>query len=108
MKTVGEALISEVHWPLPDGFVETVCIKRNLDIEEEFSYDLSRSVEYKGALADCLFSLVQAINFNEADKSFGNLTDYQRKIILRCANALYAEIGEEEKDTAEPTVYFMS
>lgn len=108
MKTVSQALIDEVHWPLPEGFVENVCIKRNIDAEDDFTYDVSRSVEYKGALADCLFSLIQSINFSEADKSFGNLSDYQRKIILKRANALYKEIGEDEVDTAEPTVYFMS
>lgn len=106
MKTVVQALISKVHWPLPYDFVETTCIERGIDSEKEFTIDIANSNEYKGALADCLYSLVQAINFSEANKSVGNLTDKQREILLRRANKLYKEIGEEEKDDGSPTVYF--
>lgn len=106
MKTVIQALISEVHWPIPEEFVDTVCIKRQLNGDAEFTYEVSQGNAYNGALADCLYSLCQAINFSEAGKSVGNLTDEQRRIMMRRANALYEEIGEEEKYLEEPTVYF--
>ena len=69
MKTVGQALVDEVHIPIPYGFVENACIKRDLDIESEFTGDVARSDAYKGTLADCLLSLIQAVSFSEADKS---------------------------------------
>lgn len=106
MKTVIQALIDEVHYPIPYGFVENVCIKRMLNAEEGFSFDTANSNTYKGALADCLYSLLQAVNFSESDKSVGNLTDKQRSIILKRVNALYDEIGEDAVETDEPTVYW--
>lgn len=106
MKTVIQALIDEPHYPIPHGFVENKCFERQLYPDEEFTFEVVKSDAYKGALADCLYSLVQAINFSESDKSVGNLTDEQRKLVLKRANALYEEIGEEEKETLEPIVYF--
>ena len=106
MKTVLQALIDEVHYPVPAGYVENACIKRGLDPDEEVSSALMADVPYKGALADCLFSLIQAINFSEADKSIGNLSETQRRFILKWANRLYAEIGEDEVFDGTPTVYF--
>lgn len=106
MKTIGQALIDEIHWPIPDGYVCNVCIKRGLDINEEVTREMMLSDEYKGALADCLYSLIQAINYSESDKTVGNLSDQQRKIILKRVNALYGEIGEDEVETDEPRVYF--
>lgn len=106
MKTIIQALIDEVHWPIPEGYVENVCIRRGLDINEDISTEVILSDAYKGAMADCLYSLIQAINYSEADKSVGNLTDQQRKIILKRVNALYGEIGEDEVETDEPRVYF--
>lgn len=105
MKTVIEAIMSKVHWPLSYEFVETTCIERNLNGDGPFDPEVAQTSEYKGALADCLYSLIQAINFSEADKSVGTLTDKQREAILKWANKLYVEIGEEEKDDLSPRVY---
>lgn len=106
MKTVIQALIDEIHYPIPLGYVENVCIKRYLDPDEEFTYNLARGKEYKGALADCLCSLLHAVNFSEADKSVGNLSDAQRRALLKKANKLYEEIGEDKvEDDLNPTVY---
>ena len=105
MKTVQQALKDEIHSPIPMGYVENVCIKRGINPEEEFSGYIASQKEYKGAVADCLFSLVQAVNFSEADKSIGALTDGQRKLLLRRANGLYKEIGEDEVYDGSPTVY---
>ena len=108
MKTVLQALMDAVHYPIPPGHVENVCIQRGLDPDDTVSKTLMGENAYKGALADCLFSLIQSINFSEADKSVGNLSDTQRRFILKWANKLYGEIGEEEVFDGEPTVYIES
>ena len=106
MKTVFQALKDEIHYPIPNGYIENVCIKRELELTEGFTAEKAKDSAYKGALADCLFSLLQAVNFSEADKSVGALSEAQRKAILKQANQLYGEIGEEEKDDySQPKVY---
>lgn len=106
MKTIQQALIDEIHYPIPIGFVENVMIKRNLNSDDEFNYDISHSNEYQGALADCLWSLVQAINFSEADKSFGALSDKDKKLILLHVNSIYDTIGEPSVELEpKPKVY---
>lgn len=106
MKTIQQALIDEIHYPIPIGFVENVMIKRNLNGVDEFNYDIAHSSEYQGALADCLWSLVQAINFSEADKSFGALSDKDKERILLRVNYIYNTIGEPSVELeAKPIVY---
>lgn len=105
MKTILQALRDEIHYPIPMGYVENVCIKRGLDGDGWFNTEIAASNEYKGAWADCLYSLISATNFSEADKSIGSLSDTQRKAILKQANKLYDEIGEDEVYDGTPTVY---
>ena len=106
MKTVKQALIDEIHYPIPEGFVENKLIERGLDELEGYTSELARSNEFKGALADCLYSLVQAVNFSESDKSVGVLSDKDKERILLRVNTLYKSIGEEEVGIEqEPTVY---
>lgn len=104
-KTVAQALMDEVHYPIPCGYVENVCIKRGFTGDETFSYEISASNEYKGALADCYYSLLTAVSFSESDKNFGALTDKDKERLLGLANRLYGEIGEEEKYDGTPAVY---
>lgn len=105
MKTIQQALVDEIHYPIPIGFVENVMIKRNLNGDDEFGYDIDHSNEYQGALADCLWSLVQAINFSEAGKSFGALSDKDKERILLRVNSIYKTIGEPLVELeAKPTV----
>lgn len=94
MKTIRQALIDEIHYPISIGFVENVMIKRNLNGDDDFDCDIAHSNGYQGALADCLWSLVQAINFSEADKSFGALSDKDKERILLRVNSIYNAIGE--------------
>lgn len=105
-KTIREALIDEVLYPVSEGYVDNVIIKRGLDADGDFTIDVDNSSSYKGAVADCLYSLIQAVDFSEADKSVGNLTDEQRKQILKKVNALYGEIGEPLVESGEPKVIF--
>lgn len=106
MKTIQQALIDEIHYPIPEGFVENVMIKRKLNPVSDCDSDTMNSKEYMGALADCLWSLVQAINFSEADKSFGSLSDKDKERILLRVNSIYNAIGEPSVELeAKPMVY---
>ena len=70
-----------------------------------FDADIARSNEFIGAVADCLYSLISAPSFSEADKSF-TLSD--KDLILKKANFLYNSIGEKSIALDEkPMVYIM-
>ena len=66
MKTIQQALIDEIHYPISIGFVENVMIKRKLNPLSYCDSDTMSSKEYMGALADCLRYLIKSINFSEA------------------------------------------
>lgn len=104
MKTIRQALIDEVHYPLPLGFIENKIIERELDGDSEYTVEVLRSNEWKGALADCLYSLLQAVSLSESDKSIGTLTDEDKKRLLVRINSLYKDIGEESP-LGQPMVY---
>lgn len=103
MRTIAKALIDEIHYPLPEGFVCNKLLARGLDGEGEISAEMLKSAEFIGAVADCLWSLVQAPNISESDKS---VTLPDRDAIIRLANSYYKQIGEPEKSYGEPTVQF--
>lgn len=106
MRTIKQALIDEIHFPISDGFVENKLLARGLDGDDEVSMEILNSKEFIGAVADCLYSLIEAPNFNEADKSF-SLGD--RNVILNKVNSLYKKIGEESVALGEkPMVYICS
>lgn len=102
MKTIMQALVDEVHYPIPAGFVENKLMKRGLTANEEISTQVLNSPEYIGCVADCLYSLIEAPNFNEADKSF-SIAD--RNLILKKVNSLYLSIGESEVAIEKPRVF---
>lgn len=101
MKTISQALIDEIHYPISNGFVENVLIVRGLNSDDDFSKDVALSDSYRGALADCLRSLLFAVNYSEADRSVGSLTPEEKKSILYMANSIYASIGEKEIEVNE-------
>lgn len=102
MKTILQALIDEIDYPFPRGKFENRILERGLNGDDEITSELIASNSFKGAVADCLYSLIEAINFSEADKSV-NLPD--RDVILKKMNAIYTSIGETDKCVGEPTVY---
>lgn len=104
MKTIRQALIDEIHYPIPVGFVENKLIERQLDGDGEYTFETAQSDEWKGALADCLYSLVQAVNLSESDKSIGTLSDSDKTRLLVRIKALYKAIGEDPS-LGEPMVY---
>lgn len=104
MKTILQALIDEIHYPIPLGFVENKLIERQLNGEDEYSFEVAQSEEWKGALADCLYSLVQAVSLSESDKSIGTMSDKDKERLLVRINALYKAIGESPA-LGQPMVY---
>lgn len=104
MKTILQALIDEIHYPIPIGFVENKVIERQLDGGDFFTFEVAQSKEWKGALADCLYSLIQAVNLSESDKSIGTLSDKDKERLLVRINALYKSIGETQT-LGQPMVY---
>lgn len=102
-RTIAQALIDEIHYPLPEGFISNKLLVRGLDGDDEISVNIITGNQFKGAVADCLWSLLQAPNISEADKS---VTLPDRDAIIRLANTYYKEIGEAEKTYGEPTVQF--
>ena len=104
MKTIMQALIDEIHYPIPLGFVENKMIERQLSGDDEYSFEVAQSKEWKGALADCLYSLIQAVSLSESDKSIGTLSDKDKERLLVRINALYKTIGETPA-LGQPMVY---
>lgn len=105
MKTIQQALIDEIHYPVGLGFIQNKLIARGLEMEDEFDVDTAKSAAYIGAVADCLYSLISAPNFSEADKSF-SMSD--KSLLLKKVNSLYNSIGEPPVDLGDkPMVYIM-
>ena len=106
MKTIKQALLDEIHYPIPLGFVENKLIERGLEGDADYSLEVSKANQWKGALADCLYSLLQAVNYSESDKSVGTLSDKDKERLLIRINSLYKSIGEPIVDIGTPTVTF--
>lgn len=104
MKTIKQALIDEIHYPIPLGFVENKMIERQLNGDDEYTFEVAQSKGWKGALADCLYSLIQAVSLSESDKSIGTLSDKDKERLLVRINALYKTIGESHA-LGQPMVY---
>ena len=102
MRTIAQALKDEIYYPVNGGKIENILLRRGLDGGGEISAEVLDSPQFNGAVADCLYSLVEAPNFSESDISI-SLQD--RKLILKKANSIYVSIGEEEKNLDEPKVY---
>lgn len=102
MKTIMQALKDEVHYKLSSGFFENRLLERELNADDECTIELFKSKQFKGAVADCLSSLVEAPNFSEGDVSF-SLSDKDK--ILSRANSIYISIREFDKLINEPMVY---
>lgn len=79
-------------------------IERQLNGDDEYTFEVAQSKEWKGALADCLYSLIQAVSLSESDKSIGILSDKDKERLLVRINALYKTIGESPA-LGQPMVY---
>lgn len=106
MKTIREALLDDIIYPIPEGKVDNKMIARGLNGDDEYDFDVANSNAYRGCFADCLVSLLQSVSFSEADKSVSALSEEAKKKLLNIANSIYKTIGEEEVVIEpKPTVY---
>lgn len=101
MKTIRQALMDEIGYPVKKGKIENKLLSRSLDADSPCDTDMINSDSFVGATADCLFALIAEPNFSESDISI-SLPD--RNIILKQANYLYRSIGEEERNLDQPMV----
>lgn len=107
MRTVRQALIDEVFYPLAEGKVDNVILCRDLDGEAEVDKETLKSDAFIGAVADCLSAVIeQALNFSEADKSVSVPSAQQIVLLKKRINNIYASIGEERQGFDEPSVTF--
>lgn len=102
MRTILQALKDEIAYPLSDGFLENKLMARELESQCEICAETFNSNQFKGAIADCLYALIESPNFSESDISI-SIPD--RNLILKKANSYYRIIGEDEKQLDMPNVY---
>lgn len=104
MKTILQALKDEIHYKLSSGFFENRLLARGLNADDVCTADVFMGKQFKGAVADSLFTLLSAPNFTEGDVQF-SLTD--KSLITKQANAIYKSIGEPlvDNEKHEPMVY---
>jgi hypothetical protein len=105
MKTILQALIDEIHYPITRGKAENVLLARGIYPEDETTLETFTDNAFIGAIADALVSLVYAVNFSEADTSI-SVSDKDK--ILELANRYYKTIGESDKCVGLPVVSVMS
>ena len=85
------------------GVLSPIIVRPKENAEDEYDMDVAKSKAFIGAVADCLYSLISAPNFSEADKSF-SLSD--KEMILRKVHSLYNSIGEASATLGvKPMVY---
>lgn len=104
MRTILQALMDEIHYPISEGHVENRLLKRGLYPCEECTIEVINSKDFIGATADCLWWLATGVNFSEADKSVSGLN---LASIASKANALYKSIGEQEKAIESSPMVFI-
>lgn len=96
-----EALKSKVQYPMPDSFYQSILIGRSLDGAAEFTAEVSKSSEFKGAYADCLIGVATAPNVSEGGVSI-SVSDSEK--LVNIANSIYTNIGEKVVGKEIPTV----
>ena len=80
------------RYPLSDGAVAAVCMRRGLSPEEEGGGDTLVGSAYNLAVADVLLWLSDAPDISQGGQSY-SFTDGQRSGMRRRASALYAAYG---------------
>ncbi len=96
MLTILAALKAQVQYPLPSDFFSSVVLKRGLDGDVGCTKEIMESVEFKGAMADCLRQII--IFPNSISEGGMSISKADRQSLLFMANKLYGEIGESPID----------
>ena len=91
--TVYEALIGVTGYPIPSRTVQTIALRRNLDLTAQPTKTLVTSREFRLCEADLLMWLFRAPNVGQGGQSY-NFTDEQRRNFRQRAKAIYDALGE--------------
>ena len=102
--TVFDALIGVTGYPIPARTVQTVSLRRGLDLGAEPDKDLVTSREFRLCEADLLMWLSRAPNVGQGGQSY-NFTDEQRRDFRNRARAIYDDL-DEEADSASTGVRY--
>jgi hypothetical protein len=91
--TVYEALKSCVGYPVPQGTIEAIAVRRGLygQLQEEVTTPTMESKAYALCEADIMKFVAMAPNVSEAELSV-SMND--RDILIGTANAIYTRYGE--------------
>ncbi len=100
--TILEAIRSKVPYPMSEGFFQSILIERSLSDMDEYTKEIALSASFKGAMADALIGVATAPSISEGDI---RISKENADILIKSANSLYSEIGEEPKGI--PTVTFI-
>ncbi len=92
--TTFDALIGVTGYPIPRRSVESVALRRGLDLLSAPSQEIMVSTEFRLCEADLLMWLFRAPNVSQGGQSY-NFTEEQRKDFRRRANAIYSSLGDE-------------
>ena len=87
------ALKAQVPYPLSASFFESVMMKRGLVGDAECTAEIINSIEFRGAMADCIRQIV--IYPSSISEGGMSISKADRKSLLDEANRLYKSIGEE-------------
>lgn len=93
--SVYEALIGVTGYPIPARTVQTITIRRGLDLGADPDQDLVTSREFRLCEADLLMWLFRAPNVGQGGQSY-NFTDEQRRDFRNRAKAIYDALGETD------------
>lgn len=94
--TILESLTSICGYPISPRYVESVAIKRGLDIHAELSAETMTESAYQLANADIMAYLVTAPTISQGGQSY-SLADDQRRLFLSRSEAIYKEFDNKDK-----------
>lgn len=104
--TIKDALILSVNYPLSEGNVIPLLIKRGLTATDTFTQQIANSREYELAYADVLRYVVTMVNLSQG----GSVTQASVAELRGTANAIYKKYGESVIGgvaDSEPTVTYI-
>jgi hypothetical protein len=99
--TILEALINSVSYPVDNGRVEAIAIKRQLYTPDEFTYEVSQERSYRLAEADVKVLVATSPNVSDGEVS---ISQSEQERLVSLANAVYSEFGENTAVPQQPTI----
>lgn len=94
MTTILDVLHSISAYPIPQGTLHEVSLRRGVSLLDDASEETLTSKEYKLCKADLLVWLSLAPNVTQGGQSY-SFTDEQRKAFRQQADTLYEECDAE-------------